>query len=52
MGLVLNDKKWKFLHKIICCGDPRSDSNRKPQHMILWRTYDNYAKNLFESGLL
>ena len=33
LGLVLNDKKWKFLHKIICCGDllesPRGgDSNR------------------------
>ena len=32
-GLVLNDKKWKFLHKIICCGNlfesPRGgDSNR------------------------
>ena len=52
--LVLNDKKWKFLHKIICCGDilesPRGgDSNRKPQHMILRRTNDNYAKNLLES---
>ena len=21
LGLVLNDKKWKFLHKIIFCGD-------------------------------
>ena len=21
LGLVLKDKKWKFLHKIICCGD-------------------------------
>ena len=21
LGLVLNDKKWKFLHKIICHGD-------------------------------
>ena len=21
LGLVLNDKKWKFLHKIMCCGD-------------------------------
>ena len=33
LGLVLNDKKWKFPHKIICCGDllesPRGgDSNR------------------------
>ena len=33
LGLVLNDKKWKFLLKIICCGDllesPRGgDSNR------------------------
>ena len=33
LGLVLNDKKWKFLHKFICCGDllesPRGgDSNR------------------------
>ena len=33
LGLVLNDKKWKFLNKIICCGDllksPRGgDSNR------------------------
>ena len=33
LRLVLNDKKWKFLHKIICCGDllesPRGgDSNR------------------------
>ena len=33
LGLVLNDKKWKFLHKIICNGDllesPRGgDSNR------------------------
>ena len=32
LGLVSNDKKWKFLHKIICCGDllesPRGgDSN-------------------------
>ena len=49
LGLVLNDKKWKFLHKIICCGDllesPRGgDSNRLPQHMILRRTNDNNAK--------
>ena len=33
LGLVFNDKKWKFLHKIICCGilleSPRGgDSNR------------------------
>ena len=33
LGLVLSDKKWKFLHKIIYCGDllesPRGgDSNR------------------------
>ena len=33
LGLVLNDKNWKFLHKIICCGDllesPRGvDSNK------------------------
>ena len=33
LGLVLNDKKSKFLHRIICCGDllesPRGgDSNR------------------------
>ena len=33
LGLVLNDKKWKFLHTIICCGflleSPRGgDSNR------------------------
>ena len=21
LGLVFNYKKWKFLHKIICCGD-------------------------------
>ena len=50
-------KRKKFLHKIICCGDllesPRGgDSNRSPQHMILWITNDNYAKNLLESGLL
>ena len=49
LGLVLNDKKWKFLHKIICYGDllesPHGgDSNRYPQHMILWRTNDNHAK--------
>ena len=51
LALVLNDKKWKFLHKIICCGDllesPRGgDSNRLPQHMILWRTNGNYAKKI------
>ena len=48
-----NDKKWKisiFLHKIICCGcvleSPRwGDSNTHPEHMILWRTYDNSGKN-------
>ena len=33
LGLVLKDKKWKFLHKIICCGDllesqRGGDSNR------------------------
>ena len=32
-GLVLNDKNWKFLHTIICCGDllesrRGGDSNR------------------------
>ena len=58
LGLVLKDKKWIFLHKIICCCDllesPRaSDSNRLPQHMISRRNYDNYEKkNLLESGLL
>ena len=51
------DKKWKFLHKIVCCGDllewPRGgDANRYLQHMILWRTNANYAKNLLEPGLL
>ena len=49
LGLVLNDKKWKFLNKIICCGDllesPRGvDSNRSSQHLILWRTDGNYTK--------
>ena len=33
LGLVLNDKKWKFLQKIMCCGDLlespcRGDSTR------------------------
>ena len=33
LGLVLKDKKWKFLHKIICCSDllespQRGNSNR------------------------
>ena len=45
--LVLNNKKWKFLHKIICCGDlvesPRG-------HMSLWRTNDNYAKKSLRIG--
>ena len=46
-----------ILANIICCDDllesPRGgDSNRKPQHMILRRTNDNYARNLLESGLL
>ena len=49
LELVFNDKKWKFLHKIICCGNllespPPGDSNRLSQHMILWRTNDNYAE--------
>ena len=57
LGLLIYDKKLKFLHKIICCGDllesPRGgDSNRKPQNMILKRTNDNYEINLLESGLL
>ena len=57
LGLVLNDKEWKFLHKIICCGDllesPRGgDSNRSPQHMILWGTNGNYTKNILEYGQL
>ena len=53
LGLVLNDK-WKFLHKIICCGDllesPPLYWNRlveailKDSHNILRRTNDNYAK--------
>ena len=50
----IKDKKWKFLHKIIFCGDllespPRGDSTRSPQLMILRRTNDNYAKNLLEN---
>ena len=28
------------------------DSNRSPQHMILWRTKGNYTKHFIESGLL
>ena len=30
----------------------RGDSNRSPQHVILWRTSGNYAKSSFYSGLL
>ena len=59
LGLVLNDKKWKFLHKIICSGNllesPRGgDSNKWPKHMILWRTNIMVITqdNLLESGLL
>ena len=54
LGLVLNDKKWKFLHKVICCGDLLNvarpcDSNRLPKHvtftelMVIMQTF---SKNL------
>ena len=43
-----------IFHEIICCGDllespHRGDSNRLPQHMILRRTNDNYAKKISEN---
>ena len=52
LGLVLNDKKWNSLYKIICCGDllemPRGGvSNRQPHQTILWRTSGNYEKIAF-----
>ena len=39
-----------FSIKIMCCGcvlesPRRGDSNTHPQHMILWRFYDNWNKN-------
>ena len=57
LGVVLNDKKRKFLHKMICCDNlleslRGGDSNRLSQHMNLRRTNDNYANILLESGLL
>ena len=49
LGLVLNDKKGKLLHKIICCVNllesPRGgDSNRSQQHVKIRKTNDNYTK--------
>ena len=44
---MIKGEKFRVFHKIICFGcvlesPHRGDSNTHPQHMILWRTYDNY----------
>ena len=50
--MLLKDNKWLFRYKIICCGGrlespQRGDSNRSPQHMILWCIDGNHTKHIF-----
>ena len=39
LGLVLKDKKWKILHKIICCGDLYTASKVKHHSNIISETF-------------